>query len=311
MKNLYLIFLLPFLFFSCKKDDSTKIKEKTSKIQSLGGAIFSYNEKGDPLFITKTQDMSLYDAFGSGAIETRVQILRSFFEYQNDGKISSFTAMGLYNQGSSVPSPSYKYYDYSYPTADQTIVKFSEGISRLESSSRTSTFKLTSTNGLLTLIEVIYDDPVSNRYNQRTNRIEISYSGKNPSTISMYKLYSPTQGVEPKWTLVEKYDNFKYDNFSNPLYVAFNGKPNFYFAQFGEPNGYFEFINLYSISVNNPLSTDVKYYNYDGSFLHDGVITYKPKYDTNNNMIYYEGENKKLSIPYYSSQLRGMVINYY
>ncbi len=309
MKNsifITLFFFLTFLLFSCKKDEPTKIKteEKAAKIKSLSDALFSYNEKGEPLFI----DRSKYSTFLNGVLE-----LKSFFEYQGDGKISSFTAKGFYNLYGSghILSPSYKYYDYSYPTPNQTIIKFSEGISRLESGFRTATFKLTSTNGLLTLIEVVYDDLQNNRLNNRTNRIEITYSGKNPSTISMYKLYSPAKGIEPQWTLVEKHDNFKYDKFVNPLYIAFNGKPNFHFTQFGEPDGYYEFINLYSISVNNPLSTDIKYYDYDGTFLYDGVITYNPKYDANNNMITYEHELKKLSTPYYSSHSMSTFLSYY
>ncbi len=300
MKNLYPLFLLSFLCFSCQKDKSKiQVEEKVTKIKSFGNDSFIYDQEGKLKFITRL----LPTLPSSPPLESR-----SSFEYQSDGKASFFSAEGLYGM-SGVNSLSHKYYDYSYPTADQTIIKFSKGLDRLSVGNFSSTFKLTNTNGLLTLIEVFFTDIATNRYDLPTDRIEISYLGKNPSVIAKYKYLGVAPDYKVKgWSLVEKYYDFTYDKFTNPLRVVFNGKPNFCFIDVQDPDD-FSFVNLYSISTNNTLSAKVKYYNYDGLFIADGAISYEPRYDANNNMINYYCINEKFA-PLSRTFTQGMLITY-
>ncbi|RZK42456.1 MAG: hypothetical protein EOO90_07545 [Pedobacter sp.] len=269
---------------SCKKDDPVpEVEDNRVKMKSFAHNAFSYNNKNKLDTISRLVSVffpgdlplsSVYELSNTSSVRK----LKSFFEYQKDGKVSFFNTLG-------------NYYEYSYPTSNKTVINYSYGMVRDRVSALKFTFEITKTNGLVTLIEVFYEEAPMIKRTQYLRYI-ISYSGKNPDKIIKY-IYSR---FAKEWLLKEEYYGFVYDNFTNPIYVAFEGQPNFYFPdpwpRDGSSNN--SFINLYSLSENNPLEVKVKYFDYDGLFYQDGLMKYSPKYDDENRIIQYYCENAKL-----------------
>lgn len=287
MKKFSILLLAVLFIISCKKEKADTAVRIKSQSGSIGLIDYTYNSN---LQLEKISEKDFLN-----------YTYNHVFTYQN-GRIASFD---LNTFGLIFPNYLYSrdyYFQYSYPDQNTVSIKKTSGTSKANLDPYSWRIVLSNTNGLLTKVELYAIN--GNQPEILGNRIEISYEGKNPSSFVHYKRsYNTGEMVKS-----EVYDNMKYDTFLNPYYTVFNGLPNFYIAGVAQIRD-IDFINLNSISANNPLAMDVKYYDTNtGKFLGKGKITYDRIYD-GNKMISYSWLEEKLD-PFNYSLKRTTSLNY-
>lgn len=263
MQKKITLIIAVLLFISCKKDGTSRflsfIKTETSQ---NGEATFTYNKEN------KLETITQYDA-------DRKPVTHSF-TYNKDEKITSFV-LGLI-------SPSYDgiNYNYNYSYTVDNIFQ----INRIDNGpggagSYTYKYAFLYKKDLVYRIDCSFSEGnYSNRQNIPLERLEFIYNGKNLSSVIRYNLSSMKK--------IEEYYSFQYDDKVNPYYVAFNGQQNFYVVnRSGYING-LDFINLNSMSVNNFLSVNVKYYDTSPEpIIKEGRIDYQNSYDKKGRLTSY------------------------